>query len=227
MNKLLITNRLSEFYLFSELQSAQIDHLVSGTRLLDVPRGTMLFNRGDIAHGFYLLVEGQVKLGVISPHGDEKVIGLIQAGQSFGEAVLFLERAFPIFAQATLDSKVLLITRDAIFDILDNDVTVVRRMLAGISARNCQLVNDIESISLRNSTQRLIGYLLQISTDSADPAHVQLPANKHTIASMLNIAPETFSRVMLKLNNAGLIEVKGKKVMIIDVDGLRNFELIL
>lgn len=224
MDKSFIAHRLSEFYMFSELQPTQIDQLVAGTRLLDTPRGTTLFNRGDHAHGFYLLLEGQVKLGVISPQGDEKVIGLIQPGQSFGEAVLFLERSFPIYAQATLDSKVLLITREAIFDILDNDVTVVRRMLAGISARNRQLVNDIESISLQNSTQRLIGYLLQISTDSPNPARVQLPANKLTIASMLNITPETLSRVMLRLNSAGLIEVNGKEIVITDVEGLRNFE---
>ena len=224
MDKAHIARRLSEFYMFSELQPIQIEQLVSGTRVLDVPRGGTLFNRGDRAHGFYLLLEGQIKLGVISPQGDEKVIGLIQPGHSFGEAVLFLERSFPIYAQATLDSKVLLITRDAIFDILDNDVTVVRRMLAGISARNRQLVNDIESISLQNSTQRLIGYLLQISTDSPNPERVQLPANKLTIASMLNITPETFSRVMLRLHNAGLIEVNGKEIVITNVTGLRNFE---
>ncbi len=224
MDKTLIAHRLSQFYLFSELQPVQIEQLAAGTRLLEVPRGTTLFNRGDRAHGFYLLLEGQIKLGVISPQGDEKVIGLIQPGQSFGEAVLFLERSFPIYAQAIMDAKILLITRDAIFDILDSDVTVVRRMLAGLSARNRQLVNDIESISLQNSTQRLIGYLLQISTDSPNPVRVQLPANKLTIASMLNITPETFSRVMLRLHNAGLIEVNGKEIVITNVAGLRDFE---
>jgi CRP/FNR family transcriptional regulator, dissimilatory nitrate respiration regulator len=223
MDKALIARRLSEFYMFSELQPNQIEHLANGTRAIDLPRGNTLFNRGDLAHGFYLLMEGQIKLGVISPQGDEKVIGLIQPGQSFGEAVLFLERTFPIYAQATLESKVLLITRDAIFDILDNDVTVVRRMLAGISARNRQLVNDIESISLQNSTQRLIGYLLQISADSPNPERVQLPANKLTIASMLNITPETLSRIMLRLQNVGLIEANGKEIAITNVAGLRNF----
>ena len=224
MDKAIIAKNLSGFYMFSELQSSQIEPLANGTRVIVVPRGGILFNRGDRAHGFYLLLEGQIKLGVISPQGDEKVIGLIQPGESFGEAVLFLERSFPIYAQATLDSKVLLITRDAIFDILDNDVTVVRRMLAGISARNRQLVNDIESISLQNSTQRLIGYLLQISTDSPNPERVKLPANKLTIASMLNITPETLSRVMLRLQNAGLIEVNGKEIVITNVAGLRDFE---
>ena len=224
MDKSQLAQKLSGFYMFSELQPSQIELLANGTRLVDIPRGGTRFNRGDKAHGFYLLLEGQIKLGVISPQGDEKVIGLIQPGESFCEAVLFLERSFPVYAQTTLDSKVLLITREAIFDILDNDVTVVRRMLAAISARNRQLVNDIESISLQNSTQRLIGYLLQISADSPNPERVQLPANKLTIASMLNLTPETLSRVMLRLSNAGLIEVNGKEIVITNVAGLLNFE---
>lgn len=224
MDKIQIAKKLSEFYLFSELQSSQIEQLATGTRLLEVPRGTTLFSRGDKAHGFYLLLEGQVKLGVISPQGDEKIIGLIEAGHSFGEAVLFLERSFPIYGQVTVDAKVLLITRDAIFDILDNDVMVVRRMLAALSARNHQLISNIESISLQNSTQRLIGYLLQMSSESENSSLIRLPASKLTIASMLNITPETFSRVMLRLDSAGLIKVNGKDITIISVEGLRNFD---
>lgn len=224
MNKLFIARRLSEFYMFAELQANQIEALANGTKLLEVVRGETLFNRGDKAKGFYLLLDGQVKLGVTSPQGDEKVIGLIQPGQSFGEAVLFLERTFPVYAQAIVDSTALLVHREAIFDILDNDTSVVRRMLAAISARNRQLVNDIKTISLQNSAQRLIGYLLQISVDSPNPDQIKLPANKLTIASMLNITPETLSRVMFKLQNAGLIEVNGKEITITNVAGLRDYE---
>lgn len=221
---LLIKHKLAGFYMFSELQTEQIEKLANGAKLFKHHRGEMLFNRGDQAQGFYILLEGQIKLGVTSPQGDEKILGLVQPGQSFGEAVLFLERSFPVSAHATVDSEVLLVNKDAIFEILDNDTTVARRMLAGISARNRQLVNDIESISLQNSAQRLIGYLLQISAESPEPDHIQLPANKVTIASMLNITPETFSRVILKLQNAGLIEVSGRHITIANHNGLLNYK---
>lgn len=221
---LLIKHKLAGFYMFSELQTEQIEKLANGAKLLKHHRGEMLFNRGDQAQGFYILLEGQIKLGVTSPQGDEKILGLVQPGQSFGEAVLFLERSFPVSAHATIDSEVLLVNKDAVFEILDNDTTVARRMLAGISARNRQLVNDIESISLQNSAQRLIGYLLQISAESPEPDHIQLPANKVTIASMLNITPETFSRVILKLQNAGLIEVSGRHITIANHNGLLNYK---
>lgn len=221
---LMIKHKLAGFYMFSELQTEQIEKLANGAKLLKHHRGEMLFNRGDQAQGFYILLEGQIKLGVTSPQGDEKILGLVQPGQSFGEAVLFLERSFPVSAHATIDSEVLLVNKDAVFEILDNDTTVARRMLAGISARNRQLVNDIESISLQNSAQRLIGYLLQISAESPEPDHIQLPANKVTIASMLNITPETFSRVILKLQNAGLIEVSGRHITIANHNGLLNYK---
>ncbi len=222
-NKPYIASKLLGFYMFSELQNEQIEQLANNTHLLEAKKGDILFNRGDKAHGFYILLNGQIKLSVISPQGDEKVIGLIQPGQSFGEAVLFMERAFPVNANVIADSDVLLVSRDGIFKLLESDMTVVRRMLAGISARNRQLVNDIETISLQNSAQRLIGYLLQIADESENPERVLLPASKHTIASMLNITPETFSRVMQKLQLAGLIDVNGKEVTIVDLDGLRNY----
>lgn len=223
MEEKTIAQRLSSFYMFSELQQDQIEYLAKGTRSIDIPNGSNLFNRGDQAHGFYILLKGQIKLGVASPQGGEKIIALIQPEESFGEAVLFLEQSFPIYAQATKDSTVLLISRESVFNILDNDATVARRMLAAISARNRQLVNDIESISLQNSTQRLIGYLLEISADSAGAGRVKLPTNKLTISSMLNIAPETFSRVMNRLKDADLIQTSGKEIIIVDIAKLRNF----
>ena len=64
MDKAHIARRLSEFYMFSELQPIQIEQLVSGTRVLDVPRGGTLFNRGDRAHGFYLLPVSYTHLDV-------------------------------------------------------------------------------------------------------------------------------------------------------------------
>lgn len=96
-------------------------------------------------------------------------------------------------------------------------------MLAAISARNRQLVNDIESISLQNSTQRLIGNLLQISSDSSNSDRVKLPTNKLIISSMLNITPETFSRVMHRLKEDGLIQNDGKELIITNLAELRNF----
>jgi len=225
MNKLFISQALSAFFMFKELSAEQITRIAEHSQLIDFPKGTAVFNRGEAALGLYILLEGQLKLGVTSPQGSEKIISIVSPGDSFGEAILFLERQFPVYAQATLDSKVLLVPKSLIFSMLDNDTMFARKMLAGLSVRMHQLVQDIEMLSLQSCTQRFIGYLLQISADASDASNITLPASKTTIASLLNLTPETLSRTMAKLQQLGLIEVNGKDVMIIDVKKLRSYDL--
>ena len=225
MNKLFISQTLSAFFMFKELSAEQISSIAESSQLIDYPRGTSVFNRGEAAHGLYILLKGQLKLGVTSPQGSEKIISIVSPGDSFGEAILFLERQFPVYAQATLDSQVLLVPKSLIFSMLDNDTMFARKMLAGLSVRIHQLVQDIEMLSLQSCTQRFISYLLQISADASDASNVRLPASKTTIASLLNLTPETLSRTMAKLQQQGLIEVNGKDVMITDVKKLRSYDL--
>jgi len=225
MNTLFISQTLSEFFMFKELTAEQITQIAGHSQLIDFPKGTSVFNRGEAAVGLYILLDGQLKLGVTSPQGSEKIISIVSPGESFGEAILFLERKFPVYAQAILDSKVLLIPKSLIFSMLDNDTMFARKMLAGLSVRMHQLVQDIEMLSLQSCTQRFIGYLLQISADASDASNITLPASKTTIASLLNLTPETLSRTIAKLQQLGLIEVNGKDVMIIDVKKLRSYDL--
>ncbi|HEY0841812.1 Crp/Fnr family transcriptional regulator [Methylotenera sp.] len=225
MNKLFISQALSEFFMFKELNAEQITQIAEHSQLIDFPKGTSVFNRGEAAVGLYILLNGQLKLGVTSPQGSEKIISIVSPGDSFGEAILFLERQFPVYAQAILDSQVLLVPKSLIFSMLDNDTMFARKMLAGLSVRMHQLVQDIEMLSLQSCTQRFIGYLLQMSADASDASNITLPASKTTIASLLNLTPETLSRTMAKLQQLGLIEVNGKDVMIIDVKKLRSYDL--
>lgn len=225
MHKSIIVDTLAGFFMFKELSSEQIEVMADNCQLHDLPRGKSIFNRGDPAVGLYILLEGQIKLGVTSPQGTEKVISIISPGESFGEAVLFLERQFPVYAQSILESRVLVIPKNLIFTLLDSDPLIARKMLAGLSVRMHQLVQDIEMLSLQSCTQRFIGYLLQISADASDDSNITLPSSKTTIASLLNLTPETLSRTMAKLQQLGLIEVSGKEVKITDLTKLRHYDL--
>lgn len=225
MDKASIEKNLSRFFMFSELSPEQIGLLAEHCQLVEAVRGNYIFNRGDQARGLFLLLSGQLKLGVTSPQGSEKVISIVYPGESFGEAVLFMERQFPVYAQATQDAQLLLVSKQGIFSLLDSDPVVARKMLAGLSVRMHQLVQDIGMLSLQSSVQRFIGYLLQISAQAPNASSVTLPASKTMIASLLNLTPETLSRTMTKLQQLGLIEVNGKDITITDVAKLRNVDM--
>lgn len=217
---------LANLPLFKQMEPEEIDRIAQNTRKLHVTRGEIVFQRGDPSHGFYVVVHGQLKLAFSSPQGVEKVVHLVGPGKTFGEAVMFMDMPYPVYAQALADSLLLHISRTAVVDGIERDPIFCRKMLAGLSSRLHSLIGDVEAYTLRSSSQRVIGYLLQHdcgNPDSCKDLHVNLTASKAVIASRLNISPETFSRVLHDLSAAGLIHVKGKDVTILDMGKLRAY----
>lgn len=219
-----IQSFLANVPLFKELAGDELERIAANTHEVRAERAEILFRRGDPALGLYIIVFGQVKLAFTSPRGDEKVVDLIGPGQSFGEAVMFMERPHVVTAQALSDSLLLYIARDIVFEELERDPIFVRRMIAGLSSRLHGLMSDLESDSLNSGTQRIIGYLLRDSDESAGRSsalEVTLPATKGVIASRLSLTQEHFSRILHDLAARGLIEVHGRSIYIPDVARLR------
>lgn len=215
---------LQNLPLFNEMSEGEIDRVAQGTVTHHVPRGEIVFHKGDPCAGFHVVVYGQVKLGFMSPQGSEKVIEIIGPGQSFGEALMFMEKPYIVFAQTLADSLLLHVGKKVVFDELARDPAFARKMIAGLSRRLHGLINDVEAYSLRSGTQRVIGYLLRDETaeDVAPVSDVLLPANKNVIASRLNLTPEHFSRILHELASAGLLTVEGRVVKIHDIEKLRT-----
>lgn len=213
--------------LFSELSDEDLDRVARYTRDRRLEKGEMLFQRGDLAHGFYFVVSGQVKLAFSSAQGNEKVVEIIGPLQSFGEAIMFMDRPYPVFAEALTDALLLHIGQNVVSDLIDQDTTFARKLLAGMAIRLHTMVRDVEAYSLRSSTQRVIGYLLQQTEDSDGPGgtcRIELPTSKQVIASRLNLTPETLSRIFHDLTEAGLIAVRGKQITLLDSSRLARYQ---
>ena len=211
---------LGNLPMFSEMSREELDRIAAFTLPSHVGKGEAVFHSGDPCTGFHIVVYGQVKLGFNSPQGGEKVIEIIGPGQSFGEALMFLEKPYIVFARALHDTMLLHVARHCVFSELARDPAFSRKMLSGLSRRLHGLVKDVEAYSLRSSAERVIGYLLR---DEDAPAQVELSAGKSVVASRLNMTPEHFSRVLHELSSAGLIEVDGRTVRILDLEGLRGY----
>lgn len=215
---------LANLPLFRQLGPSDIALLAQGCRELRPQRGEIVFQKGDPSNGFYVVAHGQIKLAFPSNHGAEKVVEIIGPGQSFGEAVMFMEKPYPVFSQALADSLLLHISKQALFGAIEHDSSFARKMLAGLSIRLHSLIQDVEAYSSLSGAQRLVGYLLQKERAESGPLEIDLPASKQVIASRLNLTPETFSRILHHLTDAGLIQVEGRRIRIPDVEALRRYE---
>jgi CRP-like cAMP-binding protein len=222
-----IQDFLKNVPLFRELTDDELDRIAAGTAQVRAPTGTILFRRGEACSGFHVVVYGQVKLAFGAADGSEKVVEILGPGSSFGEAVMFLDKPYVVFAETLADSLLLAIGKQAIFTELERNPRFARKMLAGLAQRLHRLVHDLEAYTLRSGTQRVIGYLLRDYTEEGKPPapiEVALATSKGVLASRLNITREHFSRILHDLSQAGLIEVRGRIIRILDPERLRAFE---
>ena len=216
---------LANLPMFSEMSREELDRVAAATIPIHAPKGQAIFQCGDECIGFHVVVYGQVKLGFTSPQGVEKVVEIISPGQTFGEALMFLDSPYIVFAQALSDTMLLHVAKHAVLEELAHEPGFARRMLSGLSRRLHGLVRDVEAYTLRSGQERVIGYLLADIADvtgNGKPAEVHLTPGKSVIASRLNMTPEHFSRILHDLASAGLIEVNGRSVKIPDLDRLRS-----
>jgi CRP-like cAMP-binding protein len=217
---------LAHVPLFNGLEADEIARIARGTREINAARGDILFRKGDQSNGFHLVVYGQIKLAFTSSQGSEKVVDIMGQGQTFGEAVMFMEKPYMVYAQALNDSLLLHISKAVMLRELDKDPRLGRKMIAGLSIRLHHLVTDVESYSLHSGRQRIIGYLLRDNIENdVTSLTVTLPTNKGVIASRLNLTQEHFSRILHELTDKGLITVQGRKIGIPDVEKLRCYDL--
>lgn len=214
---------LSQIPLFNELSDTELTRLAHATTEILVPRGEIVFHRGEPCLGFHTVIYGQVKLMFVSPVGGEKVVRLLGPGDSFGEALMFMDKDYIVSAQTLADTLLVHVGKAAVFAELDNHPRFARKMLAGLSQRLHTLMRDVEAYSLRSGTQRTIGYLLQ-GKSIKDGDHFRLETSKTVIASRLNLTPEHFSRIIHDLSANGLIKIKGREITVLDSEGLRSFQ---
>lgn len=109
--------------------------MAGSTTEIHAAKGDILFYKGDPCSDFHLLVYGQIKLAFTSPQGSEKVVEIVREGQSFGEALMFMDKPYIVFAQALSDSMLLHVSKSGIYAELERDHNLGRKMLAGLSMR--------------------------------------------------------------------------------------------
>ncbi|GAA6142019.1 Crp/Fnr family transcriptional regulator [Hydrogenophaga sp. 5NK40-0174] len=219
---------LSMLPLFQEMGAPELQRLAQGCRLRQIGRGDDVFRTGEPCSEFHVTVSGQIKLFAISPAGQEKIIEIVGPGNTFAEALMFMERPYIINAQALTETLLLSVSRDAVLQEIANDKNFCMRMLAGLSRRLHGLVNDVQAYSLHSGVERVIGFLLRDVPDDllageapdAAPVRVVLPVSKASIASRLSMTPEYFSRVLHELESKGLIEIDKRDIRIPDLKKL-------
>lgn len=219
-----IPSLLGELPLFQDLAAEQLAYLASATEERRYGKGEVIFRVGDLPTGLFIVTSGLVKEACTSTHGKEKILELFDAHQSFGESALFLDAPYPYAATALVDTRLLQVGKEVFFELAFSQPRMVGYLLQALSKRTLTLLRDIESHLTHRHIQRTACYLIgRCSDNPAQQVNITLPTSKLVIASRLGMTPETFSRNLRDLADAGLVTLRGNRIGICNQARLKLF----
>jgi len=211
--------------LFNGLSEEQLNEIGAITVNRQYKRGQAIFMEDDVADGFYIVAEGQVKIFKTSLEGKEQILHIYGPGNAFGEVPVFSGSRFPANAMALVKSRILFLTREAFVRQIAEHPSLSMNMLAELSMRLRQFTVQIENLSLKEVPSRLASYLTVLGKEQGRTDRVNLTISKGQLASLLGTIPETLSRIFSKMSAQNLIRVDGRQIHLLDPAGLENLSV--
>ena len=217
-----ILDVISTIPLFNGLPEDQLEAIKKIAIEKQINKGEIVVSEGDEGKGFFVIVEGRVKVFKVSAEGKEQILHIFGPGQPFGEVPVFAGQRFPANAQAIDDTKALFFPRVAIVGLITANPSLALNMLAEMSKKLRLFAMQIENLSLKEMPARLASYLIHLADEQDQEEVVTLKISKGQLASILGTIPETLSRIFAKLSGNNLIRVEGKKITLLDRSGLED-----
>jgi CRP-like cAMP-binding protein len=210
--------------LFAMLAQESTSELARAARRVDFHKGETVYQVGQNAEALFIVVAGLLKRTSVSYAGQERVLDLIVPGQVFGDTELFAERPYSADCSAVESSVLLCIAGDALRRVVAREPAVSARLIARLAGRQLEIEAELVDHQSKSGNERVIQFLLSESggiAAASGETEIRLPASKQLIASRIGVTPETFSRALRDLADAGLIVVNGRSVY------LQNAQLAL
>ena len=198
------------------------EELIGNSVIKRYSAGDALFERGETANSFYVVVKGQVKLIRIMPSGDEKVFKVFLPKGVIAEMAMFMPvQQYPMTGIAEVDSELVEIKKDSLLALIKKSPELSIKIMTFMSQRIGVLMNTIDTLTQVSADQRLVMYLAQLYLNQQpEQVSVCLPFSKKVLANQICVKPETLSRMLKRLKTKELLVEKGRYWHIPDVNAL-------
>lgn len=203
--------------------SVSSDQLLALQRLTTTHRlcaGAQAFVRGQTALNLVAVVTGVVGLGV---RGEDQLFRLeraVHGPQWLDISSAWICGGHAQQAQALSAAVVLELPVAGVRQVVKQHPLLADRLLQALAQTVQNLTGATHDLMSKDAQKRLATWLLQRS--SGVGIDVALKERKRELAAQLAITPETLSRLLRQLMSAGLIEVRGYSIKLLNLSALQN-----
>jgi len=170
-----------------------------------------IISQGDAADAVFYIQEGKVRLTVVSENGKEATIGVLSAGDFFGEGCLAGQLIRMSSAKAMTDCELLRIEKPSMVEVLHREHALSDMFVSYLLGRNIRYEEDLVDQLFNSSEKRLARVLLLLALLGKEgvPQAVIPRISQETLAEMVGTTRSRVSFFMNRFRKMGFVEYDG------------------
>jgi CRP-like cAMP-binding protein len=211
--------------LYRGLSDDQISRLSCVFRPTRYRRSQILYFEGGSAQHVFALHTGLVKVVKSLENGKDRITRVLFPGELLGLEAL-TEANYPLTAVTLRDCEICSASRDEFMDFLHANPDIALGMVRFLVSEVTRVRTQITDMSFKDARMKIATLLLSLVTSETaappSPYSFQLPFSRQEISEILELSPETVSRTLSSMRHEQMLDARGRKVTIQDIDRLRT-----
>lgn len=187
-------------------------------------KGEIIFREDTYPSGIYYLVNGKAKKYKVDKDGREQIFYVANTGELLGFHAILSGDNYPDSAAVMEDSVIAFIPREDFLEALRQSDVLNRRLLKTLSHEFIVLTNSLTMFAQRSVRERLALQLIVVrekyKVDFQPGMPVEINMSRDDLASLVGTARENVVRILSEFKEEGLVETKGRKIIVRDVKSL-------
>ncbi|NVN88107.1 MAG: Crp/Fnr family transcriptional regulator [Rhodopseudomonas sp.] len=212
------TSLVSQLPLFAGLDAAELDAILQEARSLRIAKNASVFEQGEEAHSFFVLLHGHVRASKTTAAGEQVVVRYVGPGESFGVAMAIGLQRYPATATAVDDSVVLAWPSSAWPRLVAQYPSLATNTLRTVGSRLQETHTRVVEMSTQQVEQRVAHALLRLAKQSGrkveNGVEIDFPISRQDIAQMTGTTLHTVSRLLSGWEQRGLIESGRQRIVL-------------
>ena len=182
-----------------------------GREQTNYQKNQMVFSQGDPANALFYIQMGKIKLTVVSKEGKEAVVGILGAGDFFGEGCLAGQSVRMATATTMSECSIMRLEKAGVVRLLHEQPTFSELLLHHLLSRNIRIEEDLVDQLFNSSEKRLARVLLLLANLGKDgkPEAVIPKISQETLAEIVGTTRSRVSLFMNRFRKMGFIDYNG------------------
>lgn len=201
--------------------------LKSSERIIELTKGTYLFQEGLPAKEIYILISGKVQISKMNAEGKELSLRLCKSGDIVGELTLFTQDPRYLFnAKVVENGNAAVVNIQTLEKSFFNNSQHAFEFLRWMNDHIRKTITKFRDLVLNGKKGALYSTLIRLSNSygisQENGILIDVPMTNQDLANFCGTARESVSRMLSDLRDKGIISVERKKIFIHNIEYLKK-----